>query len=104
MQNRRVQNINEKTLSYIVHVPGKKNVGPDTASRYPTGDPLRGLPGETPETYLKPPTSSHLRELLLAGSAQEDTDDEEHDRMELGMSCSAVNTLAHIEIITKMCG
>ena len=37
MQNRRVQNINEKTLSYIVHVPGKKNVGPDAASRYPTG-------------------------------------------------------------------
>ena len=24
--------------------------------------------------------------------------------MELGMNCSAVNTLAHIEIITTMCG
>ena len=49
MQNRRLQNLKEKTLSYqvnIVHVPGKKNYGPDTTSRYP-GDPVRlELPGE----------------------------------------------------------
>ena len=38
IHNRRLQNIKEKTLSYrftMCHVPGKKHLGPDAASRYP---------------------------------------------------------------------
>ena len=39
--NRRLLNLKEKTLPYafsIIHVPGRKNAGPDAASRYPTHD------------------------------------------------------------------
>ena len=42
--NRRLQNLKEKTLSYhftIAHVPGRKQLGADAASRYPVGDPER---------------------------------------------------------------
>ena len=50
IQNRRLENLKEKTLYYIfdiVHMPGKKHLGPDTASRYPVGHPIRlKLPGE----------------------------------------------------------
>ena len=67
MQNRRLLNLKEKTLSYqfnIVHVPG--NLGPDAASRYPTGDPVRlRLPGEPPETDLNPPATENCYLLTL---------------------------------------
>ena len=51
--NRRLLNLKEKTLSYafsIIHVPGRKNTGPDAASRYPThnGEHL-DLPCEPPK-------------------------------------------------------
>ena len=49
--NRRLLNLKEKTLGYrftVVHVPGRKNLGPDAASRHPTGVPERlQLPEET---------------------------------------------------------
>ena len=72
MQNRRLQNLKEKTLSYkfnVVHVPGKKNLGPDATSRYPTGAPERlVLPGEPPETDLEhDTTTTDLRAIILAG-------------------------------------
>ena len=55
IQNRRLQNLKEKTLSYqfsIVHVPGKKHLGADAASRYPVGDQERlTLPGERSAIY-----------------------------------------------------
>ena len=38
IQNRRLLNLKEKCLSYkfsVMHVPGKKNLGADAASRYP---------------------------------------------------------------------
>ena len=48
--NRRLLNLKEKTLGYrftVVHVPGRKNLGPDAASRHPAGVPERlPLPGE----------------------------------------------------------
>ena len=49
--NRRLLNLKEKTLPYsftIIHVPGRKNTGPDAASRYPTqeGEPIE-LPCES---------------------------------------------------------
>ena len=62
------------------------------------------MPGEPPETELNPPAKSHLRELLIAGIPQEDTDDEQHDGMDLGMICSAANTLEDLEKSTTMCG
>ncbi|XP_013385575.1 uncharacterized protein LOC106155332 [Lingula anatina] len=50
IHNRRLLNLKEKTLAYrftIVHVPGKKNPGPDAASRHPAGRPSRmHLPNE----------------------------------------------------------
>ncbi len=56
IENRRLLNLKEKTLPYkftIVHVPGRKNLGPDAASRHPTGQPDRlQLPGEPPELDL----------------------------------------------------
>ena len=42
ISNRRLLNLKEKTLSYdfkIIHVSGKKNVGADAASRYPSSPP-----------------------------------------------------------------
>ena len=39
IDNRRLLNLKEKTLAFkfnIIHVPGKKNAGPDAASRYPS--------------------------------------------------------------------
>ena len=53
IENRRLRNLKEKTLSYqfeIVHVPGRKNLGPDAASRYPVGPAVQlQIPGEPPE-------------------------------------------------------
>ena len=48
--NRRLLNVKEKTLPYrftMIHVSGLRNIGPDTASRYPTqaGEDLQ-LPSE----------------------------------------------------------
>ena len=72
IQNRRLQNLKEKTLSYqfkIAHVPGRQHLGPDAASRYPVGDPERlMLPGEPPETDLgASPVTSDLRAIIVAG-------------------------------------
>ena len=53
IENRRLTNLKEKTLSFqfkIVHVPGRKHVGPDAASRYPVGPAVKlQIPGEPPE-------------------------------------------------------
>ncbi|KAH3861314.1 hypothetical protein DPMN_024241 [Dreissena polymorpha] len=44
----------------MVHVPGKKNLGPDAASRHPTGCPeCLVLPGESPDTDKEVDTSCH---------------------------------------------
>ena len=85
IQNRRLQNLKEKTLSYsfdIVHVPGKKHLGPDAASRYPVGHPIRlKLPGEPVETdFGDAPLTFELRAILvnnLATTEEEDEDTEE---------------------------
>jgi hypothetical protein len=42
IDNRRLLNLKEKTMAYkftIMHVPGKRNLGPDAVSRYPQGSP-----------------------------------------------------------------
>ena len=82
IQNRRLQNLKEKTLSYrfqIVHVPGKKHLGPDAASRFPVGHPTRLLlPGEPVETdFGDAPLTSELRAMILEGLATEEKDDDD---------------------------
>ena len=86
IQNRRLQNLKEKTLSYkfeIVHVPGRQHLGPDAASRYPVGEPTRlELPGEPAETnYADAPVTTELRAVLLNNLASiehtyEDTEED----------------------------
>ena len=85
IQNRRLQNLKEKTLSYrfqIVHVPGKKHLGPDAASRFPVGHPTRLLlPGEPVETdFVDAPLTSEVRAAVLEGLAANEEDD--HDTEE----------------------
>ena len=99
IQNRRLQNLKEKTLSYrfsIVHVPGKKHLGPDAASRYPVGPPVRlELPGEPAETEFDDfPSTAELRAYILEGLAilgEEDSED-------AGLISDACRTLASITI------
>ena len=85
IQNRRLHNLKEKTLLYsfdIVHVPGKKHLGPDTALRYPVGHPTRlMLPGEPVETdFGDVPLTYELKSTLinsLATIEEEGEDTEE---------------------------
>ena len=53
IENRRLRNLKEKTISFqfeIVHVPGRRHLGPDAASRYPVGPAVKlQIPGEPPE-------------------------------------------------------
>ena len=104
MQNRRLQNLKEKTLSYkfnVVHVPGKRNLGPDAASRYPTGAPdrlvLHGEPTDTDSDLGT--TTTDLRAMLLAGIMTEDTESTSNE--ESGMIIAAGNMLATLESSTK---
>ena len=83
IDNRRLLNLKEKTLGYrftVVHVPGKRNLGPDAASRYPTrvSDHLH-LPGEPDGIRsLTTAISSHdvLASLCLETADHDDADDE----------------------------
>ena len=63
IQNRRLVRLKEKTLDYrftIAHVPGRKHVGPDAASRYPVGQPDREqIQDELPETDFSLGCISH---------------------------------------------
>lgn len=85
IQNRRLQILKEKNLLYsfdIVRVPGNKHLGPDAASRYAVGHPIRlKLPGEPVETDIDDaPLTSELRAILvhnLATTEEEDEDTEE---------------------------
>ena len=66
--NRRLLNLKEKTLGYrftVVHVPGRKNLGPDAASRHPAGVPERlPLPGEALDTDTQADTPISCRDAL----------------------------------------
>ena len=85
IQNRWLQILKEKNLLYsfdIVRVPGNKHLGPDAASRYAVGHPIRlKLPGEPVETdFGDAPLTSELRAILvhnLATTEEEDEDTEE---------------------------
>ena len=80
IENRRLRNLKEKTLSFqfkIVHVPGRKNVGPDAASRYPVGPAVRlQIPGEPPKADFSTTEIRHsiLDSLAIIETAKEDMD------------------------------
>ena len=102
MQNRRLQNLKEKTLSYkfeVVHVPGKQNLGPDATSRYPTGAPDRlVLPGEPPERDIGHDCTitTELRAMLMVGMATTDSPDT-HADTDIGLVTAARNMLDTME-------
>ena len=66
--NRRLLNLKEKMLGYrftVVHVPGRKNLGPDAASRHPAGVPESlPLPGEASDAETQADTPISCRDAL----------------------------------------
>ena len=107
IQNRRLQNLKEKTLSYqfqIAHVPGRQHLGPDAASRYPVGDPERLiLPGEPPETdFEASPLTRSLRAIIIAGLCNDmgDNDNQLYEAEEMlgSLVTKAVDTLDSMEL------
>ena len=101
IQNRRLQNIKEKTLSYrftMCHVPGKKHLGPDAASRYPVGPAESlNLPGEPVETeFDDAPLTSQLRADILEGLAIVD-DGESDDTSLILEACSMLASICTSE-------
>ena len=78
IENRRLRNLKEKTLSFkftIHHVPARKNLGPDAASRYPVGqeDRMR-IPGEPPEADYSTKDTRHSIVDNLASIEMTDSD------------------------------
>ena len=80
IDNRRLRNLKENTLSLqfsIVHVPGKKHVGLDAASRYPVSPALKlQVPGEPPEAEVSTTEVGHsiLDSLSIIETSEEDID------------------------------
>ena len=100
--NRRLLNLKEKTLGFrfsIVYVPGKKHLGPDAASRNPTGPPEKlELPGEPLEADLiSPPDRSELRAIIFNSLRIHDDED---DEMECCLMSEAAATLSAIPVVT----
>ena len=106
IHNRRLQNIKEKTLSYrftMCHVPGRKHLGPDAASRYPVSQAeALDLPGEPNETeYEDAPMTTTVRADILEGLASVEDEDPDDTNLTLG-ACSnlaSINNNAHQEHI-----
>ena len=83
IQNRRFQNLKEKTLSnqfMIAHVPGRQHLGQGAESRYPLGDPDKLVfPGEPPETDFKEAIlTSNLRAIILASLCNVDSTEDDN--------------------------
>ena len=81
INNRRLLNLKEKTLGYkftVVHVPARKNLGSDAASRHPAGDPDHLLlPGEASDAETQVHTTvtvSCLDSLTSLYQYADDTD------------------------------
>merc|ERR1711888_45545 len=111
IQNRRLQNLKEKTLSYkfeIVHVPGRKHIGPDAASRYPVGEPTKLiLPGEPVEADVQSesevgiPPASELGAILLDTLESQDDTDEDCENFLDHFALSAITELNSASPTTK---
>ena len=103
IDNKRLQNLKEKTLAYrfkIIHVPGKKHLGPDAASRFPVGPPTRmHLPGEPPETdYDDAPLMSDVRAAIIDNL---ETIDEEDADIESWLHRSATMSINSLTMNTN---
>jgi hypothetical protein len=98
--NRRLLNLKEKTLGYrftIVHVPGKKNLGPDAASRHPASQPIRlSLPGE-PLELDHPSTTTLPRHDTLSSLYQRSKDDD--TARDISIVATASNVLKSISTV-----
>ena len=95
IQNRRLQNLKEKNLSYrftIVDVPGRKQLGEDATSRYPVGDPVRlVLPGEPPETDFA--STAELRAVITDNLAIMDSQDTSLECEMVSTSCACLEEM-----------
>ncbi|XP_052760759.1 uncharacterized protein LOC128203366 [Mya arenaria] len=102
IDNRRLLNLKEKTLGYrfsIVHVPGKRNLGPDAASRHPAGQPDRLLlPGEAPETDTLSNTTEFYRDTLTRLYQHAEDNDMANDSDTVAAASSALNAI--ITVVT----
>ncbi|CAG2209551.1 unnamed protein product [Mytilus edulis] len=97
IDNRRLLNLKEKTLGYrftILHVPGRKNLGPDAASRYPVGPPDRlNLPGEAPELDSLVNMTAHYHDTLTSLCLHTEDNDTANDASTVAAATCALNAL-----------
>ena len=98
--NRRLLNLKEKTLGYrftVVHVPGKKNLGADAASRYPTGNPERlKLPGDPAELQSLKDEPISLHDVLTSLYQQTDDNDDADDDSTLAAAYSTLHSVCTV--------
>ena len=97
IHNRRLLNLKEKTLSYrftIVHIPGKKNPGPDAASRHPTTQHGSLDMADDPKQpcATSPDTSQSLR--------QEDSANEADDLSTIAAAITTLNAIDSQHVVT----
>ncbi|CAG2237418.1 unnamed protein product [Mytilus edulis] len=102
IDNRRLLNLKEKTLGYrftILHVPGRKNLGPDAASRYPVGPPDRlNLPGEAPELDSLVNMTAHYHDTLTSLCLHTEDNDTANDASTVAAATCALNAV--ITVVT----
>ncbi|CAG2251287.1 unnamed protein product [Mytilus edulis] len=102
IDNRRLLNLKEKTLGYrftILHVPGRKNLGPDAASRYPVGPPDRlNLPGEAPELDSLVNMTTHYHDTLTSLCLHTEDNDTANDASTVAAATCALNAV--ITVVT----
>ena len=100
IDNRRLLNLKEKTLAYsftIVHVPGKKNMGPDAASRHPANPPDRlHLPGEPPELTLLASKTLFRHDTLGSLSWHEEDTDMANDTATVSAASTALKAVVTV--------
>ncbi|CAC5380508.1 unnamed protein product [Mytilus coruscus] len=102
IDNRRLLNLKEKTLGYrftILHVPGRKYLGPDAASRYPVGPPDRlNLPGEAPELDSLVNMTVHYHDTLTSLCLHTEDNDAANDTSTVAAATCTLNAV--ITVVT----
>ncbi|CAG2199923.1 unnamed protein product [Mytilus edulis] len=97
IDNRRLLNLKEKTVWYrftIIHVRGRKNLGPDAASRYPVGPPDRlNLPGEAPELDSLVNMTAHYHDTLTSLCLHTEDNDTANDTSTVAAKTCALNAV-----------
>ena len=102
IDNRRLLNLKEKTLPYrftIVHVPGRKNLGADAASRHPVSQPDHvPVPGELPEPDLSEDMAALCHDTLASLSQHVEDTDTANDASTVAAATVALNAV--ITVVT----